>query len=69
MSKVTVRFRPVGADGLECRIETPAGREVALTGTITDVEPSVNGDHVLAANPALVTNLWAYGLNEKLARK
>ncbi len=35
---------------------------------LDDVDPEIHGPEVLANNPALVRNLWAYAKQEKLAR-
>lgn len=69
MAKARVDFKPVGVDGLKCSVETRGGKELTLAGSLKDVEPSATGDETLASNTSLITNLWAYGLNEKLSRK
>ncbi|MGV0698960.1 DUF726 domain-containing protein [Mycolicibacter sinensis] len=62
-------FKPVSHDGMICEVRSPMGRLLALTGTLTDVEPKVEGDEAMLRNPALRHNAWAYAKNEKQFRK
>lgn len=69
MTSKAVLFKPVSHDGMICEIRSPLGLLLRLTGTITAVEPDVEGDEVMTANPALIHNAWAYAKNEKLFRR
>ncbi len=57
MSKWIVIAR---GDRLECRIVSPRGEELTLTGSTTDVQPAVEGSAALQGNSALVHNAWAF---------
>ena len=60
MAKANVVTRVLGGDRLECTVVSPDGETLTLTGGTTDVEPVVEGSELLARNPALVTNAWAF---------
>ncbi|WP_272818781.1 DUF726 domain-containing protein [Prescottella equi] len=62
-------FKPISHDGMECEVRSPFGLRLRLSGTITAVEPTVEGDGPMIANPALIHNAWAYAKNEKLFRR
>ncbi|UTT58950.1 DUF726 domain-containing protein [Cellulosimicrobium cellulans] len=50
----------VDGTGLKVEVVSDQGARLALTGDIVDVEPTVEDGGVLAQNPALLSNLWAY---------
>lgn len=69
MTSDAVSFTPVSHDGMICEVRSPLGLLLRLTGTITAVEPTVEGDSPMTSNLALVHNAWAYAKNEKLFRR
>src|SRR5689334_19820953 len=59
--KSSVVTRVLTGDRLECRVVSPEGETLTLTGHTTDVEPAeVEGSAVLGSNRALVNNAWAF---------
>ena len=61
MPKSSVVARVLGGDRLACRIVSPRGDEVTLTGGAQDLEPTVEGSAAdLTENRALLHNVWAY---------
>lgn len=52
-----------------CEVRSPMGRCLTVRGTLTDIEPTAEGDETMLRNPALRHNAWAYAKNEKLFRK
>lgn len=69
MATDAVIFKPVSHDGMICEVRSPFGLLLRLEGTITAVEPRVEGDPAMTGNPALIHNAWAYAKNEKLFRR
>lgn len=64
-----ITFIPVAHDGMVCEVRSPMGNLLRLTGTLTDIEPAVEGDDAMVQNPALVHNAWAYAKHEKQFRR
>ncbi len=61
MPRSSVVARVLGGDRLECRIVSPAGEQVTLTGATTHLEPTVEGSAAdLTDNSALLHNAWAF---------
>jgi len=60
MAKTSVVARIVSENMWECRVETKSGRTLTLTGNHDGNEPTVEGDEILTANRALITNAWAF---------
>ncbi|MBP1159801.1 DUF726 domain-containing protein [Rhodococcus sp. PvR099] len=69
MTTDAVLFKPVSHDGMICEVRSPFGLLLRLEGTITAVEPTVEGDPPMTGNLALIHNTWAYAKNEKLFRR
>lgn len=69
MASAAVSFKPVSHDGMMCEVRSPHGRVLRLTGKLETIEPEVEGDDAMLANPALVHNAWAYAKHEKQYRK
>lgn len=59
MANVELVQTPSGQRGMTARLTLSDGWHVALSGTVDDLEPEVEGDGELAGSRALVTNLWA----------
>lgn len=58
--KADVITRVLSGDELECKIVSPQGERLRLTGKTSDVEPEVEGSVLLGGNRALVNNAWAF---------
>lgn len=69
MAKSSAQYMPRGRDGFACVLTTKAGGELKLAGLAEDLDPVTEGSDALAANPAVVRNLWAYGKQENLQRR
>lgn len=69
MAKVVLTFTPQGTEGITCTLRGPGGDVLTVAGTLRDDSPETSGHALLQANPALVSNLWAYAKSEKLARR
>ncbi|WOC11264.1 DUF726 domain-containing protein [Gordonia sp. MP11Mi] len=65
----TINFTPKSHSGMSCEVRSPLGYRLTVSGTLDDVEPTVDGDEVMIGNLALVHNAWAYARHEKLSRK
>lgn len=66
MDPITFTSRKGGE--LDCSIRSPQGRELRLTGLVSEVEPDTDGHPAMVRNRALVHNLWAYGKHEQQYR-
>ncbi len=51
-----------------CAVTTPQERTLVVQGLLDDIAPEAHGPRLLTSNPALVSNLWSYAKQEKLAR-
>lgn len=60
MVKSTVVARVLDGERLECRVVSPAGNELTLSGGVTDQSPELDGAAGLVENPTLVNNAWAF---------
>jgi pimeloyl-ACP methyl ester carboxylesterase len=60
MAKATVVTRVLNGDRLECRVVSPQGSALTLSGQTSDVEPDLDGSDALGGNRALVHNAWAF---------
>lgn len=59
---VAANFSATSAETLvTVTVVSRGGRSIVLTGDLTEDEPGVVGDTRLAANPAVISNSWAYG--------
>ncbi len=61
-------FKGARGKAFTCTVTTKQGRALTLEGVLDDIAPSIEGPTVLASNRALVSNLWSYAKQEKLAR-
>ena len=69
MAKAVIEYVPRGAHAFVCILRSPSGRELRLSPGDGGNRPLREGDAALAANPAIVTNLWAFGVQENLYRR
>ena len=61
MSKSVVVARLLDqGDRLHCQVVSPRDQKLTLTGSLTDVEPTVEGSPELLDNRALLDNAWAF---------
>lgn len=68
MGKSAVAFNGRKGKAFSCTVKTQKGHALCVEGVLDDIAPNINGPEVLTSNPALVSNLWAYAKQEKLAR-
>lgn len=69
MTELSVGYVAKGRDAFECRLHTRRGAELRLFPMENNADPLPEGDVALAGNPAVVTNLWAFGVQENLYRR
>lgn len=68
MGKAIVIFKGLKGRGFWCSVTTQREQTLTVQGALDDIVPTVDGPEALTSNPALVSNLWAYAMQEKLAR-
>ncbi|ARK04288.1 hypothetical protein B8281_05565 [Cellulosimicrobium sp. TH-20] len=56
----SIHAHVVGGTRLKVEVVSDQGARLVLEGDVVDVEPTVDSGGVLADNPALVSNLWAF---------
>ncbi len=56
----SIHAHVVGGTHLKVEVVSDQGARLVLEGDVVDVEPTVDSGGVLADNPALVSNLWAF---------
>lgn len=69
MATAAVSFKPISHDGMICEVRSLHGRLLRLTGTLSAVEPTAEGDDTMVGNQALIHNAWAYAKHEKQYRR
>lgn len=65
----TITFTPASHHGMSCEVRSPLGHRLEVSGTLTTVEPHIEGDDPMLSNVALVHNAWAYAKHEKQFRR
>lgn len=63
MAKSTVVARVLDGDRLACRVVSPAGNELTLSGGVSDPTPELYGANVLVKNTTLIDHAWAFAMS------
>ena len=68
VGNAAVTFKGLKGKAFLCAVTSPQARTLQVRGVLDDIAPNVQGPSLLSSNPALVSNLWSYAKQEKMAR-